>query len=375
MSPTEALLINRWILKRKDAEMYYKVKDDAKNLRKYFLDNFGYSLLVHSDFVRLDKVPGKAEPWMGINEFNSVEEYQLFCYVLMFLEEKDNEEQFILSNLCEYLQIQLKTNEEYWNQYSRRKKLVNVLKFCLQESLIIQNDGDTDSFAQSEDIEVLFESTGLSRYFMRSFTMNVFEKEKPEELMQEEWERDEDRGDARKHRIYRRLLLSLGIYQENKNLDDFDYIRRFRKSIQKDFQHIAPYEFQVQKSSSYMVLDEEDKFGETFPKNNAMHELVILVFSYLRKRIKNKDLQIDESEFLALDETYVQNTIQRIIKKENEFLPNTLRKKKLDALSSEVLEEMIMLGLAWKDEGQVVFAPAIGKWHGYFKEEKEHGTK
>lgn len=374
MNNIEILLTNRWILKRNNRELYYSIKDNAKDLRKYFLDAFGYSLIVHSEYIKLDKVAGKAEPWMGISEFKSKEEYMYLCFILMFLEEKDGEEQFVLSNLCEYLQIQLNVSEDFWNVFTNRKKLVNVLRFCIKEFLIIQNDGDTDSFAQMENAEVLFENTGLSRYFMRSFTSNIFEKTYPEQFMHEEWERQEDRGDARKHRVYRRLLLSIGIYQESKELDDFDYIRKFRKNIQRDFLKIAPYDLQVQKSSAYLVLNEENKFAKSFPGNNAMDELIILLFTYLRKRIKNSDIKRDKDEFIYLDESYVHKMIQNIIKKEEAYLPSTYRKKKEGVLAKEILEEAISLGFAWRKDGQLVFAPSIGKWTGFFVEDN-HGTK
>lgn len=286
----------------------------------------------------------------------------------MFLEEKDNEEQFILSNLCEYIQLQLSETEEYWNSFTNRKKLVNVIKFCLKEQLFLQDDGETSDFAQNESSEVLFESTGLSRYFMRNFTYNIFEKTQYEDFLEDEWERQEDRGNARKHRIYRRLLLSIGIYEEDKNLDDFDYIRRFRKSIQKDFQTIAPYDLQVQKNSAYVVLNEEEKFGNVFPKNNALDESLILVFSELRNRVKHKTIELEENEGIRLEISYVKNLILKVLKKEWEYFPVTYRKKKEEVFVEEVLDQMELLGFAWKEENLMVFAPSIGKWNGYYKE-------
>ena len=203
MNTKEMLLSKRWILKKDDRDMYYRIKDDAKNLKRIFQDNFGYSLISHQNFIKIDKVPGKAEPWMGITEFKTVEEYQILCYILIYLEDKDADEQFILSYLTEFIQMQLNVSDDYWLKFTNRKKFVNVLKFCLKEQLFIQDDGEMEHFVQDENVEVLFENTGLSRYFMRNFVYDIFENQTPQDFMKEEWVGlQQDRGIVRKQRIY-----------------------------------------------------------------------------------------------------------------------------------------------------------------------------
>ena len=56
--------------------------------------------------------------------------------------------------------------------------------------------------------EVLYENTGASRYFMKSFSKDIMEYTKPEDFRESDWfEVDEDRGFARRHRVYKRLIL------------------------------------------------------------------------------------------------------------------------------------------------------------------------
>ena len=55
MNTKEMLLSKRWILKKDDRDMYYRIKDDAKNLKRIFQDNFGYSLISHQNFIKIDK--------------------------------------------------------------------------------------------------------------------------------------------------------------------------------------------------------------------------------------------------------------------------------------------------------------------------------
>lgn len=57
---------------------------------------------------------------------------------------------------------------------------------------------------------MLYENTGASRYFMKSFSKDIMEYTKPEDFQESDWfEVDEDRGFARRHRVYKRLILHL----------------------------------------------------------------------------------------------------------------------------------------------------------------------
>ena len=68
----------------------------------------------------MEKIPVVPEKFMGIEVFDSKEEYAYLCVLLMFLEDKDAGEQFILSQLTEYM--------------------TTVLREALQTGLYIQTD-------------------------------------------------------------------------------------------------------------------------------------------------------------------------------------------------------------------------------------------
>jgi len=371
MNNQELLLSRRWILKSQDRDAYYRIKDDAKSLKKLFQDTLGYSLISHQNFIKLDKVPGKAEPWMGICDFHSLEEYQMFCYVLIFLEDKDAEEQFILSHMSEFIQLQLKVNESFWLNYTNRRRFVNVLKFCLKEQLFLQNDGNTEGFIQNENIEVLFENTGLSRYFMRNFVSDIFQNQMPQDFMKEEWVGlEQDRGIVRRQRIYRRLMLSCGIYKEDDENDDFSFIRNYRRSMQRDFEKICPCDLQVYKSSAYLIFEEDVRIGKMFPKNNAMDEMVVLVMSNLRKRAKNVDIKKDADEKIVLTQERVKTTIERMIKNNEQYLPSTYRQKSRKIFIEDIYNYILQLGFAQEKENNVIFYPIVGKIMGSYEEDK-----
>ena len=73
---------------------------------------------------------------MGIKDFKDKKEYIFFILVLMFLEDKNKEEQFILSNITEYIEHNYASEKIEWTVFKNRKSLITVLKLCLDLGLI-----------------------------------------------------------------------------------------------------------------------------------------------------------------------------------------------------------------------------------------------
>ena len=192
MNTLETLLDRRWILKSRDRDLYYQVKDDLGGIRKFVTEKLGYPLIVNPYLVKLEKLPAKPENWMGILEFEDKTEYIFFCLILMFLEE--SEEQFLLSTLTEYIQSNDRKEAVDWTIYSMRRHLIRVIKYCISCGILKQSDGNEENFARDEGSEVLYENPGVSRYFMKNFTQDIMTYQSPEDFLKEEWIGvDEDR--------------------------------------------------------------------------------------------------------------------------------------------------------------------------------------
>ena len=131
MNALEILLGRRWILKSRDRELYYRMKDEAPAIKKFLTEKLGYQMIVNPYLIKIEKMPAKPENWMGILEFNDKIEYVFFCMILMFLEEKEAMEQFVLSELTEYIQGQYQEEQIDWTVYQYRRHLIKVLKYCV----------------------------------------------------------------------------------------------------------------------------------------------------------------------------------------------------------------------------------------------------
>ena len=65
------LLENYLILKERDKDLYYDVKDNIDKYKSFIYDNLAYDIIIKDDFIKLEKIPGIPEEWMGINEFTT----------------------------------------------------------------------------------------------------------------------------------------------------------------------------------------------------------------------------------------------------------------------------------------------------------------
>ena len=234
MKELEILLNKRWVLKSRDKETYYKLRDALGELRKFTTEKMGCQIIDNSLLIKMEKIPVIPESFMGIQKFSSKEEYAYLCILLMFLEDRDAQEQFIISQLTEYITANLPGEISDWTLYTNRRKLIRVMRFeiSIQMKLIAVflimtvvlfgvTDGKDEAFMDDEGGEVLYENTGASRYFMKSFSKDIMEYTKPEDFQESDWfEVDEDRGFARRHRVYKRLIFAPGMYKADGSSED-----------------------------------------------------------------------------------------------------------------------------------------------------------
>ena len=233
MTEIVTLLEHYWICREQDRELYNRVKRDIPRFQKFAREQLGWKLLNHEKFLKLEKIPAHAESFMGIREFQEIRDYVILCTVLMFLEDREEQEQFLLSELIDYVGVQLgKWMEVDWNSFSQRKSLVRVLQYVEQKNMLRVYDGSSQLVSQEIGQEVLYENTGLSRYFAVTYPFDLgtctcwqdFEKERLEEL-------ETDRGHFRIQRVYRRLAACPAMYWESGEDPDSLYLKNQRQWV------------------------------------------------------------------------------------------------------------------------------------------------
>ena len=122
MNEVRTLLEEFWICKEQDKEAYYRVKRDVPRFQRFVREQLGWKLIHTENLIKLEKIPARAEGFMGIQEFTEIRDYVILCAVLMFLEDKEERMQFLLSELIDYVETQLKAYLPVdWTSFSQRK--------------------------------------------------------------------------------------------------------------------------------------------------------------------------------------------------------------------------------------------------------------
>lgn len=372
MNTLEILLNRRWILKSRDRELYYQVKEALAcgNEKKFLMEKLGYQVIVNPYLIKVEKLPATAENWMGILEFKEIIEYRFFCLVLMFLEDKEAEEQFVLSSLTEYIQGQYTDEQIDWTVYRYRRHLIKVMKYCVSCGILNISDGSEEGFAKDSAGEVLYENTGVSRYFMRNFTQDIMNYTAPRDFEKEEWIGvDEDRGIVRRQRVYRKLLMTMGMYKTPDAEEDFAYVRNYRNMIQGELSELFPCELQVHRTSAFLVLGEECRLGRCFPEENTLSDITLLINRLLAEKTERGEIPVPADEEIRISRETFRGLVEECREKYRRGLNKTYREMTSAEFYREAEAYMEELMLIRKEPDGILISPVVGKIGGRYPED------
>ena len=65
----------------------------------------GWQLISNDKLIKLEKTPVNAKTYMGITEFQSVDDYIFLCAMLIFLEDLEDNEAFLLSEMIGQIEM------------------------------------------------------------------------------------------------------------------------------------------------------------------------------------------------------------------------------------------------------------------------------
>ncbi|CDO03318.1 hypothetical protein BN988_01828 [Oceanobacillus picturae] len=271
-----------WILRSKEPEVYQQIREREKIIKRYVDEKFGFDLIVHQHFIKLEKIPVETKSWMGMQGFLEPRDYAMFCCALAFTENRTVDEQFLLSDVCEDIKDLYPGEFPLdWTNYNHRKSLVRVIKQLEKLSILAVVEGEIEQFALNEEQEVLYEVTVYARYFMRSYPKDLVQYKSIEEILEGEWERHET--DVRRKRVYRKLLFSPAVHRESEQDPDFAYIRNFRNRLRDDMEEHTLFRFELFKNAALLVTDERKQELTLFPDQKAIMDVALHFSHFLRE--------------------------------------------------------------------------------------------
>lgn len=378
MKELELLLNQRWILKAEDKELYYKVRDAIGEIRKFATEKMGCPIIENSLLVKMEKIPAIAEAFMGIESFSSQEEYALLCILLMFLEDKDAEEQFVLSQLTEYISANMPGQSVDWTVFTNRRRLIKVLRYAVSQGMLKVTDGSDDIFMDEQTGEVLYENTGASRYFMRSFSKDIMDYREPDDFKESDWfEMDEERGIARRHRVYKRLLFSVGMYKADGSEEDFEYLKYYGRRLSDDLEQNFDCQVHVHKGSAYLLMGEDCHIGKAFPGNNAGSDILLLCCAKIREYVEKKKVFVQNNDTIFMEELEFENLIKEVKSEFGAGFTKSYREMPEGEFVKAVMEDMQHWTFIKRDEKEhrIWIYPSAGKLEGYYPKDYMGGSK
>lgn len=223
----------------------------------------------------------------------------------VYLEDKEEQEQFLLSELIDYVETQLKQYMEIdWTSFTQRKSLVRVLQYMEELQMLRVYEGRSEAFGAEAGQEVLYENTGYSKYFATSFPTDIsgyeswqdFEKTDFDEVL-------EDRGATRINRVYRQLAVCPAMYwKENEDADAL-YLKNQRKWVSKYLQKNLGGNLDIYKNAAFFTMEDRDGYGVVHPRDAMLPEAVLLLCAKLQQELVAGKIRKEENERIVMEKS------------------------------------------------------------------------
>lgn len=373
----KALLYNFWIVKDNNSDMYYEIKYNQTKIKDFVSKNLGSNLIIHNQFIKLEKVPSYIQTHKSINSFTSVLDYVILSIILLFLEDKARGDIFILSDLIEYIKntsITLELNNiPDWNKIQNRKSLINVINLLTELSVIKVKDEEKISFIENKNSEALYEVTGISNYVMRLFDNEIVNINEDKDFLKREFiNQDHEKGDVRRYKVFRNILFLPSSNMIDMSNSEVDYIKKNRNYIKNEISKNLDMEVEITNNMAILYDDTSSLIKDNFPNMKKITEIVLMVNSEIYNDILNKVIEINNDEIIIVNKSYLELIIKKIKNDKIPYLGKTYEKYTFDKFYKEVTDYMCMYNFIKFENDLVYIYPSISRMIGITKEVNRH---
>lgn len=362
------LLDNLWILKENNSKTYYKIKKHLKELRDLANNKLGCDIICNSKLIKLEKLPIKINNTYKIEAFDEQLDYVIFMSLLLFLEDKGLDDQFVLSSFAEYITNILASIEGKikpdWNKYKDRKSLVDVLKYATNIGIIRLRDGNDAKYADDKTAEALYENTTLSHYIIRNFKFDIFTCKKPKDFLEKEL-LDLDIINKKRYMAYRSLIFYPNVILSEIDDSTSQYIKNMRGRIKEDVEKYLNAEFILSKNMGFISI-EPTSTKDLFPNyRKVLSDIVLLINSYL------EDYEPNDKDIIELTIYEFQKLLKKIQEEHKIYFSKEYREMPEKKFFDNIIEYMESFDLLTLKEDVVLIKPLCFLINGKYNEKKE----
>ncbi len=362
------LLDNFWILKESNPKSYYKIKKHLKELRDIANNKLGCDIICNSKLIKLEKLPIKVSNTYKIEAFDEQLDYVIFTSLLLFLEDKGMDDQFVLSSFTEYITNILASVEGNikpdWNKYKDRKSLVDVLKYATNLGIIKLRDGNDAKYADDKNAEALYENTTLSHFVIRSFKFDIFDCQMPKDFLEKE-SLDLDDINKKRYMAYRGLMFYPNIIFSEIEDSTSQYIKNMRGRVKEDIEKYVNGEFILSKNMGFISI-EPSQNKELFPNyRKVLSDIVLLINTYL------EDYEPNDLDLIELTTYDFQKLLNKIHDENKNFFSKEYRVMPENKFFDTIKEYMESFDLITVKEDLIIINPVCFLIKGKYPEKKE----
>lgn len=360
-----ALLDRFWVTRREDRELYFSLERALPDCRRLVNELLGWNLVINESVVKLEKVPPRAQPWMGIQSFQEPLDYCLLCALLLFLADQDDGAPFLLSSLTQAVETFLREVQPVdWTRFPHRKSLIRVLQYAQEVGLVLVYDGNSALFGNDQNQEVLYENTGLSRHFPVHFGRDIMDCRSIEDFEALSWEGDDT--EQRRRRVYRQLALTPGLYCSDQSQSDYDYIKNQRRTVNGNLDQFLNGELQLYRNGAFFLMSEGERCGMLYPGTRALSDVALLLCAQLRDQVIQSVYPRRADDTVLLTRREFRYEIQRCRDRYGNGWGSQLRACSLEHICQELTAYMAGWMLLEELDGDILLYPAVGKLVGRY---------
>lgn len=183
-----------------------------------------------------------------------------------------------------------------------------------------------------------------------------------------ELEMNEDRGFARRHRVYRQLLFEPAMYRVNCSEEDFEYLKYYGGRLREDLEKNFDCQIHIHKGSAFFLNGEECRMGEIFPGNNVLSDILLLSLAEIQQHIQKEVWTRQTNETYVVSEVEFEKILSEVKQKYRSGFTKNYREMPQGEFVKIVEETMERWMFIQKRplEHQVLILPACGKLKGRY---------
>ena len=379
----QALLNRPFIQRQRDTDLYLIIRDHFRVLRDWFYEQTGWTLILTRQFAKLEKTPGRWQPWMAAAGFRDGRDYGYFTYGLWYLESLNDGQQFLLSEMVDAIREHLVTDgvSVDWTLYDHRLSMARALRKLRDLDALQAVEGDETDWARSGSgtgVDVLYQASALARHVLQQLPADVFDDGVT--AAQTESETADAGADPvmqRRHLVMRRLLQEPVVYDWQWNEDERRYVQTQRASLIDRIRTFTGLEGRRFREALLFVWPASTAEMDLFPTQGMQSDILILLAGEVRRKLDSDELRYerDEHHSLLLMQSEWEALMVELRSRYGEWWSKEYREMQTVALASDIVDHLAEWNLGESlESGGVRLFPALLRWVGSYRWEGGDGA-